>query len=33
VGIRKTVFRFDYSYSPFDSDLGESQRFTVYLGI
>ena len=32
-GIQKTIFRFDYSYSPFDSDLGESQRFTLYLGI
>ncbi|MCB9069940.1 MAG: PorV/PorQ family protein [Calditrichae bacterium] len=33
VGIRKTSFQIDYSYTPFDDDFGDSQRFSLYIAI
>lgn len=33
LGIRKSAFHFDYSYSPFNEDLGNAQRFSIYLAI
>ncbi len=31
LGIRKSFFHFDYSYTPFQDDLGEGQRFSIFL--
>ncbi|RMI14755.1 MAG: hypothetical protein D6681_04640 [Calditrichaeota bacterium] len=31
VGIRKSFFHLDYSYTPLQNDLGSGQRFSLYL--
>ena len=33
LGIRKSAFRFDYSYTPFDNNLGNGQRFSLYISL
>ena len=33
VGIRKSAFGIDYSYVPFENDLGDSQRLSIWLRI
>ena len=33
IGVRKSAFHFDYSYTPFSDDLGSGQRFSLYLAI
>lgn len=33
LGIRKSSFEIDYSYSPFLDDLGNGQRFSLHLAL
>jgi hypothetical protein len=33
IGIKKSAFGIDYSYVPFENDLGDSQRFSIWLRI
>jgi len=33
LGIKKSAFRFDYAFVPISDDLGNNQRFSLYIGL
>nr|NIV71851.1 hypothetical protein [Calditrichia bacterium] len=33
IGLRKSFFHLDYSYTPFQDDLGDRQLFSLYLSL